>query len=489
MTESAAPTATTAAIPDPRRWVALWVLSSVQLMLILDTTVVNVALPAIRDALGFSSTGLVWVVNGYALASGGLLVLGGRLGDLLGRRRVFLSGVAVFAVASLACAAAQEAWQLVVGRFGQGVGTALATPTALALVSLLFPAARERARALAIWGGLTGIGGAAGVLLSGALTDLAGWRWIFLINIPIAIVSLVLVPRLVRAAEPADGSRRLDLPGAALVTVGLVLVIDGLLRAGDDGWVSGAVLARLVGGAMLLIAFVAVESRTAEPLTPLVFFRHRTRLAAYAATAISATSMASVFFFLTLYLQGVLGWSAFQTGLAWTPFGFAMLGGVTLAGMGTHRIGLRWMLALGFTTSAGGLLVLTRLGTTASFAVEVLPAMLLIAFGLGVCLPVIQGAALAGTSDRDAGLASGVHATLSNLAGSVGLAVFVAVTAERMRSGVASGEPLPVATTAGYTLAWLVGAAALLTGAVLGVVFVRGRSTPRPPAVDSRETR
>ncbi|WP_336026279.1 MFS transporter [Geodermatophilus sp. FMUSA9-8] len=462
---------------DPRRWRALSILALVQLMLILDTTVVNVALPTIRDGLGFTTAGLAWVVNGYALASGGLLVLGGRLGDLLGRRRVFLAGVTLFALASLACGLAVEPWQLVAGRFAQGAGGALAAPSALALVALLFPDARERSRALAVWGGLTGIGGTAGVLLSGVLTDLASWRWVFLLNLPIAAAALLLVPRLVPSRAPA-GSRPLDLTGAVLVTAGLVLLIDGLLQLGDGASSAPAVVLRLAGGAALVLAFLAVEARAAAPLVPLPFFRDRTRATAYGATVVSATAMASVFYLLTLHMQGVLGWSPLRIGLAWVPFGGAMLAGVSLAGAGVRRVGLRWVLVAGFAVSAAGLAVLAQMGTTATFTADVLPGTLLLALGLGLSLPTVQVAALHGTTDRDAGLASGVHATASHLGGSVGLAVFVAVAVARSDAGRADGEPLAAAVAAGHSLAWWVATGLLVAGAVLAAVLVRPREGP-----------
>ncbi len=469
---------------DPRRWKALAVLALVQFMLILDTTVVNVALPTIRDGLGFTASGLAWVVNGYALASGGLLVLGGRLGDVLGRRRVFLVGVAVFAAASLACGLATEPWHLVAGRFVQGAGGALAAPSALAMVAVLFPHPHERVRALSIWGGLTGLGGTMGVLLSGVLTDLASWRWVFLVNIPVAAAALVLVPRLVSAgAPPARGGGRLDLAGAALVTGGLVLVIDGVLTIGPEG--SGSSVAvRLGVGAAMLLAFLAVERRTAAPLAPLAFFRDRTRATAYAATVFSATAMASVFYLLTLHMQDVLGWSPMQIGAAWVPFGFAMLAGVSVSGAGLRRVGLRGVLVAGFVVSAAGLAVLAQLGTAATYLVDVLPGTLLLAFGLGLGLPAIQAAALHGTTDADAGLASGVHATVSHLGGSVGLSAFIAVAVARLQSGVDDGETVATATATGHGWAWLIATALLLVGAVLSLLFVRpvapDRSGPRP---------
>lgn len=466
-------TATGTPTIDPRRWHALAVLGLVQLMLILDTTVVNVALPSIREGLGFSTTGLAWVVNGYALASGGFLILGGRLGDAFGRRLVFQIGVGIFALASAACAASAEPWQLTAGRFGQGFGAALATPAALALVSLLFPDQPHRTRALSVWGGIAGAGGMLGVLLSGVLTDLANWRWVFLINLPIAAVALILVPRLVPGDAPASTPRdRLDLKGAVLVTVGITLVIDGLLRAGDTGWASTSVLVRIAAGVLLLALFIGVEARTASPLLPLSFLRHRTRVSAYVANMLSAAAMASLFYLLTLYLQEVLGWTPLLIGVAWVPFGIFLILGVSATGSSVRRLGLRGVIMVGFGISAIGMLLLAQLQETATYGPDVLPGMALLGFGLGLTAPAIQGAALTDTTTADAAIASGVHSSISQLGGSTGLAIFVSVVVARLGSADA-GESLASATTAAYTLAFVVAAGILLAGTALGLLIQR----------------
>jgi len=463
----------------PHRWRSFAVLALVQLMLILDTTVVNVALPTIRDGLHFSQVGMAWVINGYALAAGGLLVLGGRLGDLLGRRRIFLVGVAVFAIASLACGAAAEPWQLVAGRFAQGVGTALATPAALALVSLLFPEGPDRIRALSWWGGLAGLGGTAGVLLSGVLIEIANWRWVFLINLPIAALALLLVPRLINADPVAERRDRLDLPGAILLTLGLVSVIDGVLRAAEDGWAAGGVIARLAGGGLLLLGFLVVEARTARPLVPLTFFRDRTRATSYAAAVIASSAMAVAFYFVTLLLQDTRGLSALQTGIAWVPFGVVMLIGLSIAGPALRILGIRWALALAFSVSAAGVLMLSILGPNGDVVLAVIPGTLLLALGTGMAFPVIQGAALHATSFRDAGLASGVQATVANLGGSLGLALFVALAAARLGDGSAGGQS-PASAHASSTV-FLVAGIILLAGAVLAAIFVRNPATTIQP--------
>ncbi|MEV0698819.1 MFS transporter [Saccharopolyspora sp. NPDC050389] len=313
-----------------RRGPALVVLCFVQFMLVLDDTVVSVALPSLRDELGFGTAGLTWVVNAYFVAFGGLLLLFGRAADLLGRRRVFLSGVALFGAASLACGIAQEPWQLVAGRFAQGAGAAMASPAALALITLLFPGSEERARALGIWGGIAGLGGTAGLVISGALTGLASWRWIFLINLPIAFAALVLLPRLVaesRAARPG----RVDVPGAVLGTGAVVSLVYGLLQTAESGWGDMAAAGPLALAAVLAVLFVAVESRAAEPLIPLSFLAFRIRAVANGASLLFSAAFYAMAFLLMLHLQTVLGYQPLTAGLAYLPYGAGMLAGLWLS--------------------------------------------------------------------------------------------------------------------------------------------------------------
>jgi EmrB/QacA subfamily drug resistance transporter len=402
------------------------VLCFVQFMLVLDDTVVSVALPSLRDDLGFSDSALTWVVNAYFLAFGGLLLLAGRAGDLLGRRRVFLIGVTLFGVASLACGFAQQPWQLVAGRFVQGAGAAMAAPTALSLITLMFPGAEERARALSIWGGVAALGGTAGLVISGVLTDLASWRWIFLINLPVAVVALALVPRLV--TESRAGSRtRLDIPGAVLGTAGVLSLVYGLLLAGESGWDDVTVIAALLLAVVLAAGFLAVESRAAAPLVPLSFLSDRTRAVANGATLLFSAAFYAMAFLLMIHLQTVLGYGPLQAGVAYLPYGAGVLAGMGFSARATTHLGARGALVLSFLISSAGLLLLSGVASGDSYAAGVLPGMLVTSLGCGLSLPVLTAAAVAGTTGENAGLGSALFSSGQQIGGAVGVAVLVTV--------------------------------------------------------------
>ncbi|MGH3586638.1 MAG: MFS transporter, partial [Pseudonocardia sp.] len=403
-----------------RRRPALVVLCLVQFMLVLDDTVVNVALPSVRDELGFGAAGLAWVVNAYFLAFGGLLVLSGRTADLLGRRRVFLCGVAVFGLASLACGMAQEAWQLVVGRFAQGAGAAMAAPAALSLITLLYPAPGERARVLGVWGGIAAVGGTTGLVLSGALTSLASWRWIFLINLPVAAVTLLVLPRLVPESRATRRPARVDLPGAVLGTGALLALVYGVLE--------GAVLP-LVLAAGLAIAFVVVEARSPHPLVPLSFVADRTRAVAAVATLLFSAAFFAMAFLLMLHVQTVLGYGPFEAGLAYLPYGAGVLAGMWLSSRAVTRAGTRPTLVVAFLVAAAGLVLLAGVAPGDSYLAGVLPGMLVTSVGCGLALPALTVAALSGTTGEDAGLGSAVFTSMQQVGGAVGVAVLVVVAA------------------------------------------------------------
>ncbi len=460
-----------AAAPDPRRWAALAVLALVQLMIVLDQTVVNIALPSIQRDLGAGPTQLAWVVNGYLVAAGGLLMLGGRLGDLLGRRRMFVAGTVLFAVASLLCGTAANDTVLIVGRFAQGAGEALASPAALALVALLFTDRAERAKAFGIWGGIAGIGSVLGVVLSGVIVDLVGWRWIFLINIPVAVIALVLVPRYVRATEIRRGAGRADWLGAVLITLGSVLIIRGLLSIADPDSSAASVVLPLVLGVLAVAMFVVVQRRCANPLIPPGFFRNRTRVVANVCTVFLTSAMAAMFFLVTLYVQEVLGYSPLQSGLAYLPFCVAFGAGLGLGAQLSGRFGLRPTIVAAFLVGAVGMALLARVDADSSFAGTVLPATVVIALGLAMGLPALQNAGMQGLSENDAGLGSGVQTAVQQLGSALGLAVLASIAIVAADPAAAGGAAAGAVT--GYRLAFLVMAAVLVLGAVVAAPLLR----------------
>ncbi|WP_069885460.1 MFS transporter [Streptomyces luteocolor] len=442
-----------------RRALSLALLSLLQFLIAIDVTVVNVALPSIGARFGAGTASLSWVVTGYTLAGGGLLLLGGRLTDLFGRRRMFLLGAVLFGAASLAAGLAPNLETLIAARFAQGVGEALASPAAMSLIALLFPGPAERAKALGVWGAISASGLVVGVLLSGAIVQLLDWRWIFGVNVPIVTAVVALAPRLVRADGPRASGGRLDLPGAALLTGGPLALVHGAL--------SGSVASLLVG-AVLLAAFVTVEARTDHPLVPLSFFTHRARAVANAATIPLSAGLSAMFFLVTLYLQDVVGLGPFQAGLAYLPFCAVLLIAIHSASSLIGTLGM-WRTALaGLLLTAAGLGWLARLPDEGGLWVDVLPGMLAVAAGMGLGLLALQNAALSDVTEADAGAASGVQRSVDQLGGSLGLAVLV---------GAAVGGGATQAVDFRAAFAW---AAAAVLAAAAGVVLAAPRKrTPR----------
>ncbi|MCM2393645.1 MFS transporter [Streptomyces albipurpureus] len=471
MTSAASPSAAIG-----RRRPALIVLCGVQFMLVLDDTVVSVALPSVREDLGFGGADLAWVVNAYFLAFGGLLLLFGRVADLLGRRRVFLSGVALFGAASLVCGLAQEPWHLVAGRFAQGAGAAMASPAALSLITLLFPGPGERSRALGIWGGIAGLGGTMGLVISGALTDLTSWRWIFLINLPVAALALVLLPRLV-AESRATRRTRLDVPGAVLGTGAVLCLVYGLLQAGESPWGAAAVVGPLLLALVLAASFVAVEARTEEPLVPLSFLSSRTRAVANGTTLLFSAAFYAMAFLLMIHLQTVLGYGPLLAGFAYLPYGAGILAGIWLSSRAVTRWGMRPVLVLGLLLSAVGLLLLSGATPSAGYATGVLPGMLITSLGCGLSLPVMAIAAVSGTTGENAGLGSAVFSSVQQIGGAIGVAVLVTLAARRSAAETSSVGPLHAATE-GFSFALTLAAALLALAAVLVAALLTGRHSP-----------
>jgi EmrB/QacA subfamily drug resistance transporter len=465
---------------DRRRWAALAVLLLIQFMIILDVSVVNIALPSIQEDLGFSRAGLTWVVDSYVLVAGSLLLFGGRLGDVIGRRRTFLAGVAVFGIASLVCGLAQSPGVLVGARLAQGLGEALAAPAALGLIALLFTSPAERAKAIGLFGGISGLAGTSGPIVSGALVEYSTWRWIFLINIPVALAALVLVPRLV---DRDAVTRRvgLDVRGAALVTAGLAGIVYGLIEAASHDFTDTRVLLPLLGGLALLPLFALSQARTREPLLPLSFLRERTRLATDTTALLFATVFFAQFFVTTLYLQDVLGFSALRTGLGFLPFGIAVGAALGVATKLVPKTGLRPLLVTGLLIAAAGTLAFTRIEPDGSYLTQVLPASVLIAIGSGLVLPTLGNGAVHGVTEDDAGLASGLLQAVQQVGGAIGLAVLTTLSLRRAGDQIAAGTDPAVAVTDGYVLALQVGVVVLLVAAAVAATLGRGVGSAADP--------
>jgi EmrB/QacA subfamily drug resistance transporter len=451
----------------PRRWLALTVLAAMQFMLVMDVTVVTVALPKIQVSLHFSAAGLAWVINGYVLMAGGFLLLGGRLSDLFGRRRVFFAGVLIFGIASAACGAAVSPTMLVASRFVQGTGEALAGPAALGMIPVLFPDSRERTKALGIWGGIAGLGGMAGVVISGALTGLVSWRWIFYINIPVVVFALVMVPRVLSESRMARLGQRIDVPGAVGATAGLVAVVAGLLQAASHPWGSAQVLAPLLGGAALLVVTAYWEVRSPDPLIPPRFFHNRTRVTANAVSVAFNAGFIGYVVLLTWYMQQVLGYSPLKTGLLWLPLGVGIgIGMGACTGLMPH-IGVRVMLAIGFFGSAAGLWVASYIHAHSAYPSAILPGMFIFGVFSGICFPGLINGALHQLTGQDSGLGSGVQTAMQQVGSAVGLATLVTLAIRYAGNRIHAGVSPAVAQTGGYALAFRVAALLLAVGGAL----------------------
>jgi EmrB/QacA subfamily drug resistance transporter len=457
--------------PDPRRWLGLAVLAAVQFMLVLDITVVTVALPRIQHDLHFSRPGLAWVLNGYVLMAGGFLLLGGRLSDLFGRRRLFVAGVLVFGAASAACGAAVSSSMLVASRFVQGTGEALAGPAALGMIPVLFPDARERMKALGVWGGIAGLGGTLGGVISGALTDV-DWRWIFYINLPVAVFALVMVPRVLPESRMTRAGGRIDAAGAVTATGGLVAVVDGLLQAVSHPWGSWQVLVPLLGGVALLMLMAAVESRAAEPLIPVRFFANRTRVTSNVVSLALFAAFISYVYLLTLFMQQVLGYSPLKTGLAYLPLGIGIGAGLGLGTGLMPRIGVKVTLFTGFLGSAAGLLAASYIHASSSYPGGILPGLIMFGVFSGICYPGLINGALHQVTGQDSGLGSGVQTAMQQIGSALGLATLVTLALRYAGGQIRHGVLPAVAQTHGYALAFRVGAALLAVAAVLVLMLL-----------------
>jgi EmrB/QacA subfamily drug resistance transporter len=467
-------------IDNRNRWLALYVLCGGTLMIVLDTTIVNVALPSIRADLGFSQTSLAWVVNAYLLTYGGFLLLGGRLGDLFGHRRLFLIGISLFTLASAACGLADSQGLLVGARAVQGLGGAVASAVGLSLMMTLFTEPGDRAKAMGVFGFVASGGGTIGVLLGGVLTDSLDWHWIFLVNLPIGVLVLLLSLRLLPTAPPAAGTRRLDVGGAITVTAALMLAVYAIVNGNTAGWTSAQTLGLLTASAALFATFLTIESRVAAPLVPLGLFRLRNVATANVVGVLWAAAMFAWFFLSALYLQLVLGYSPLQVGLAFLPANLIMGAfSIGLSAKLVMRFGIKPPLSLGLLLAAAGLALFVRAPVDGSFLVDVLPSMLLLGFGAGIAFNPVLLAAMSDVKPEESGLASGVVNTSFMMGGALGLAVLASVAAHRTDTLRASGDGVASALTGGYHLAFVVGALFALAASVAGALLLR---TPRQHA-------
>jgi EmrB/QacA subfamily drug resistance transporter len=455
------------------RWLALIVLCLGDLMIVLDGTIVNVALPSIRSDLGFSETSLAWVVNAYLLTFGGFLLLGGRLGDLFGQRRMFLAGIALFTAASLACGLATTQTFLVAFRAVQGLGGALVSAVALSLIMTLFTEPAERAKAMGIFGFVLSGGGTAGVLLGGVLTDVLSWHWIFLVNIPVGVAVYALSLRLLPAARGSAAGGRVDVAGAVTVTGALMLAVYALVNGNEAGWGSARTLGLLGASAALLVAFLAIEARVSSPLMPLSMFRIRNVTTANAIGVLMAGGLFAWFFFSALYLQQVLGYTPLEVGLAYLPSMVIWGASSLVSDRIVMRFGIKLPLVTGLALMAIGLVLFARTPADGSLVLDVLPGTVAIGLGAGIGFNPILLAAMSGVAPTEFGLASGLVNTSFMMGGALALAALAAVAAARSDSLRSSGEDELAALNGGYHAAFLIGAGLAVAAAVIAAAFIR----------------
>ena len=469
---------------ERRKWLALALLSAVQFMVVLDIAVVNVALPSIQVDLGFSQENLQWVISAYALVFGGLLLLGGRAADLLGRRRIFLVGVVVFTAASLLAGLAWSEPSLISARALQGLGAAIISPAALSILSTTFAEGRERNIALGVWGAVGGFGAAAGVMLGGVLTEALSWEWIFFVNVPVGVAAFALAPLLL--TESRDASvRRFDAPGAVLVTVGLSSLVYAITQAGQDGWLAGNTVAFAAVALALLTGFVAWELRQTEPLMRFGILRTRTVAGANVAGFILGTALFSMFLMLTLYMQQVLGYSPMRTGVAYLAVAGTAILWSTVAAQLVNRLGVKPVLMIGMVSLTTGLLYFTQVSADGSYLGDLLPGFLLAGVGIGFSFVPISIAALAGVRAAEAGLASGLFNTSQQIGGALGIAALSTIATSRSGDAVASGTALPVALVDGFSAAFTAGAIVAALGIIAALTLIRREEMEQPSVAET----
>ena len=486
MTETAL--ATSPAQGDRSRWIALYVLCAGVLMIVIDMTIVNVALPSIQDDLGFSQSNLAWVVNAYLIPFGGLLLLAGRLGDLIGQRRIFLIGLVVFTAASVLCALAPSQGVLVAARFVQGAGGALTSAVVLGMIVSMFPEPRDQAKAIGVYGFVASAGGSIGLLAGGVLTEAISWHWIFFINVPVGIATAFFATRLVEDHQGIGLAEGADLPGAVLLTTGLMLGVYTILQVGEQGWASTQTLGLGGVSVALVAAFVARQARIANPLMPLRLFRSRNVAGANGAMALLVAGMFAMFFLGALYLQRILGYDPLEVGLAFLPATIVM-GTISLrySERLIMRFGPKATLLPGMVSIAAGLLLFARTPVDGSYITDVVPAVVLIGLGAGLSFPSLMTLAMSGATPSDSGLASGLINATVQVGGAIGLAVLATIATERTTGLRVDGESAASALNSGYHLAYVVGAVLVTAAAGVALMVLRSEAeeaeeaeTPQP---------
>ncbi len=461
------------------RWLVLVIACLAQFMVVLDNTIVNVALPSVQRGLDFSPANLQWVINAYTLIFGGFLLLGGRAADLLGRRRLFVAGVALFASASLLNGLAQSSTMLILGRGLQGLGGALVSPAALSIIMTTFEDNAERTRALGVWSAIAAGGAAFGLLLGGVLTDLVSWRWNFFVNVPVGAITVALALRHVPESHADLGHRRFDAVGATTVTAGLLAIVFGIVKAQAWGWGSARTIGALGLGALLLTAFVALESRSTAPLVKLSIFRIRSIATANAAMMLVASALFGMFFFVSLYTQDVLHYSPLTAGFAFLPLSLGIVIGAGIAQAILPRLGVRNVSVLGLAVATAGILWIARVPVHGSYVPDLLASFVPMSIGMGLVFVPLTLLATSGVQSDDAGLASGLFNSAQQVGGSLGLAILATLSVDRtsalLRHGAATATARAAATVSGYHVAFLAAAIMMAAGAVLLVIWLRRR--------------
>jgi EmrB/QacA subfamily drug resistance transporter len=475
---------TTAQEFERRRWIALALLCFAQFIVVLDASIVNVALPSIGEGLDFSQQNLPWVVNAYVLTFGGFLLLGGRMADLLGRRRVFIGGLLVVAAASLAAGFAATEGQLIAARAAQGLGAAIISPSALSIVTTTFRDGAERNKALGVWGAVAGSGGAAGVLLGGVLTDGLGWEWVLWVNVPIGIGAALLAPTLLAESRSDSETRSFDIAGAFSVTAGLSVLVYALVDATDAGWGSTQTIGLLALAVALLVAFVVIEQRSDAPLVPFRIFRIRTLTGANVVGILIGASLFSMFFFISLYMQQVLGYSAIHAGLSYLPLALTIIVSAGVASQLVTKVGFKPVLAAGMVFIAAGLIWFGQVSVGGSFLTDILGPSLLAAIGLGLAFVTSTIAAVSGVDEHEAGLASGLINTSQQVGGALGLAILATVA--NTTTNNASGSRVQ-ALTEGFQTAFLAGAGFAILGLIFTLVLISNADSRAHVALGSGE--